>query len=138
LPWILASAALASKVQARRQAARYFAGFAAAAVLIAAGRHFPLHHLFYHLPVFNGFRTWVRFLCQFSFALCVLAALGWEALREEGGRARRVALIAAGLLVLVAMIALANTSSMAASGAARLAAKTARRPRISPCSSSRS
>lgn len=77
LPWFLALGA------ARRRESRRFVLFffclALVSFLIALGRWTPLHLLFYRLPIFSGFRTWARFLCLFTFSLCVLAARGWDA-----------------------------------------------------------
>ncbi|HXB97413.1 MAG TPA: hypothetical protein VNZ54_05125 [bacterium] len=90
LPWALAFAAVAAwwaapgpwRDRLRRPQA-FFLGLAAFSFLAGVGRYFPLHHLFFHLPVYNGFRTWTRFLCLMTFSVCVLAGFGWDALRAE-------------------------------------------------------
>ena len=98
----------------------FFAGLAVFSFLAGIGKHFPLHYLFYHLPIYNGFRTWTRFLCLLTFSVSVLSAYGWDALFSElhGERARRAALAFAGLALLVALGALAasEASVLASSG----------------------
>ena len=115
LPWALAAAglagawALAGARGVLRRPEAFFAGLAAFSFLAAVGKHFPLHLLFYHLPVFNGFRTWVRFLCLLTLSVSVLAAFGWDALLSlswsaafKGGLAAVALGIGLGVLALVA------------------------------------
>lgn len=136
LPWVLAAAALlpgAWRGQPRPAQAplgRRIEGFllllALFAFLSALGGHFPLHHLYYRLPVFNGFRSWTRFLALLTVALCVLAALGWDRLQRpdgQGAAARRGALAAAGLALLLALLALGLAPSSVARSSQALAQK---------------
>jgi hypothetical protein len=129
LPWFLAFAALAAAWVKESWRARlrrpegFFLGLAVFSFLAGIGKHFPLHLLFYHLPVYNGFRTWTRFLNLLTFAVCVLGAFGWEALvRLEGealARALRGARLFAALAVAAAFFALeAATGSVQAAAAA--------------------
>lgn len=113
LPWMLAAAALGAVCHSEpwrerlRRPEAFFALLAAFAFLAGIGKHFPLHHLFYRLPVYSGFRTWTRFLCFLTFGVSVLAAFGWDALLRDGAeRARRWALYFAGFALLVALGAL--------------------------------
>jgi hypothetical protein len=91
LPWMLAFAALAAAWRSESWRARlarpeaYFLGLAVFSYLAGIGKHFPLHHLFFHLPVYNGFRTWTRFLNLLTFAVCLLGAYGWDALLKLEG-----------------------------------------------------
>jgi hypothetical protein len=130
LPWALAFAALAAAWRSeswRRRLRRPEAFFLLLAVfsfLAGIGRHFPLHHLFYHLPVYNGFRTWTRFLCLLTFSVAVLAGFGWEALgREDSTRARRGALVFGALALLVALGALGLAEASVAKASALLVQK---------------
>jgi hypothetical protein len=97
LPWMLALAAAFGRE--RRRGFVFFAGLASFSFLAALGKWTPLHLVFYHLPVFSGFRTWARFLCLLTFSVCALAAMGWETLAKRspaGIPSRAVAL--AGLM----------------------------------------
>lgn len=129
LPWFLALAALAAawgseswKERLRRPEA-FFLLLAVFSFLAGIGKHFPLHQLFYRLPVYSGFRTWTRFLNILTFAVCVLMAFGWQALRDlEAERLKRAlrGAQAFGVLALAAaLLSLANAqgSVLAAAGA---------------------
>lgn len=126
LPWMLAFAAVAAAwrpeawAQRLRRPEAFFVGLAVFAFLAGIGKHFPLHHLFFHLPVYNGFRTWTRFLCFLTFSVCALAGFGWDALLgEASARARRAALYFALLALATAIgaLALAQSSIVAQSAA---------------------
>lgn len=132
LPWMLAAAALgaawAAAPGSRRLLARpeaFFAGLALFSFLAGIGKHFPLHLLFYHLPIYNGFRTWTRFLCLLTFSVSVLAAYGWDALTGDGdwAPAWRAALGLAAAAALIAVLALALAGGSVQAQAAELAQK---------------
>ena len=115
LAWALAAAALAGawtteawRARLRRPEA-FFLALALFSFLAGIGKYFPLNLVFYHLPVYNGFRSWTRFLTLLTAAFCVLAALGWDALfRAEGAeRARKAARVWGGLAVAAALFAMA-------------------------------
>ena len=95
LPWALAAAALAAAWSAgsKHRVEWFFSGLAVFSFLAGIGKYFPLHHLFFHLPIYSGFRTWTRFLCLMTFSVCVLGGLGWDALfAERSPQARKAAL----------------------------------------------
>jgi hypothetical protein len=130
LPWLLAAAALVGAWRSEAWSARlrrpegFFALLLLFAFLAGIGKHFPLHHLFYQLPLYNGFRAWTRFLVLLTLALCVLAALGWDRLfSEEPSRARRGALGFGALALLLALLALGTSRSAVMASAAGLAQK---------------
>lgn len=115
-PWALAAAAFA--VRGRKDP--WVGGMlvlAAAAFILAIGPATPLPYLLHPLPVISGFRYWSRILCLFSFAICTLAAMGWDDLTERHPRALR----GAGILILVGLAA-AGFAWWAAPGSAAQAA----------------
>ena len=52
------------------------------AVVFMLGEHTPLYRLVYRVPVLNLFRIPSRHVFEWSFALAMLAAYGWDALRK--------------------------------------------------------
>ncbi|HYY42714.1 MAG TPA: hypothetical protein VE775_08300, partial [Pyrinomonadaceae bacterium] len=50
------------------------------AFVLLLGGHTPLYGLLYRVPVFNLFRRPSRYVCEWTFALSILAAYGWDAL----------------------------------------------------------
>jgi hypothetical protein len=106
LPWVLAAAALAASLGQRRSPERFFAVLALASFAVAAGKYLPLHHLFFHLPVYSGFRSWTRALCLLTLSISLLAGFGWDQLWLGSERARRGALAALGLIAICALFAL--------------------------------
>jgi hypothetical protein len=129
LPWALAFAAVAAWwadrsapwAQRLRRPELFFVGLAVFSFLAGIGRYFPLHHLFFHLPIYNGFRTWTRFLCLMTFSVCVLAAFGWEALLDArswtGAWKGALAFAALAFVAALAALAQAGPSLAASSGA---------------------
>ncbi len=129
LPWALAVSALAAAWPNKRKSPELFLlGLAVFSFLAGIGKHFPLHHLFYQLPVFNGFRTWTRFLCLLTFAVSALAALGWDALSTSlSERARRGALVTAAIVLFVALFSLVAADNQGPGDARSLAHESALR-----------
>jgi hypothetical protein len=130
LPWMLAFAGAAVltlrtgwRTRLRRPEA-FFLLLAAFSFLSGIGKYFPLHLLYYHLPVYSGFRTWTRFLCLMTFSVSVLAAYGWDALMDGDPTpwtaARRAALAFVILALLCSAAALGAAQSSVASSAAGL------------------
>jgi len=101
LPWALAAAAL-SALWRREILVRWMAGVALAAFFFAQGRWVPFYPLFHALPVFSGFRLWFRILFLLTFAVCTLAAYGWDAL--VGGTDRPAALRGAAVFLALAAL----------------------------------
>lgn len=85
LPWALAAGALAAP---RRSGARaqWLAILGLAAFALALRPWSPLQALAFHLPVFNRFQNWTRVLFLAAFAVCALAAFGWDALLSFSSR----------------------------------------------------
>lgn len=105
LPWALAAVAPFAAAGKGKGIERFLLGLVVFSFLAGIGKHFPLHHVFYHLPVYNGFRTWTRFLCLLTFGVCALAGLGWDRLPQDG--ARKAGLGVAAFMAVVALLSLA-------------------------------
>ncbi|HEY0099420.1 MAG TPA: hypothetical protein VGB76_10770, partial [Pyrinomonadaceae bacterium] len=74
-------AALTIDVQAGTDARVFFwAATALVAVLLMLGGNTPLYRALHQVPVFNLFRRPSRHVFEWTFALSVLAAYGWDAL----------------------------------------------------------
>ncbi len=85
----------------------------AAALLLALGRHTPLHQLFYHvLPGFSAFRGASKFLFFGSLFLALLAGMGADRILRRQFPAPALAVIGlvAGAILLVAGLVLGNQS----------------------------
>ncbi|HEX8069128.1 MAG TPA: YfhO family protein [Pyrinomonadaceae bacterium] len=83
-PLALLLALIAAFASVRPRATRTHVTFwlatAAASVVLILGRHTPLYGLLYHVPVVNSFRVPSRHAFEWTFAVAVLAAYGWDAL----------------------------------------------------------
>ena len=116
LPWALAAAGVAA-LWARERRVRWMAGLGLAALFFAQRDWTPFYGLFRHLPVLNGFRIWSRILFLATFAVCTLAAYGWDALqdpaRQRRARQGALALVAAAAAVAGAAWALAGDRALA-------------------------
>jgi hypothetical protein len=106
LPWALAAAAL-SALWRKEALVRWMAGLALAALFFAQREWTPFYALFHSLPVFSGFRLWFRILFLCTFAVCTLAAYGWDALQNalDGPKALRGAWVFVALALLTAALA---------------------------------
>jgi hypothetical protein len=118
LPWVLATAALWRLGWKGRRPERFFAGLALAAFAVAVGKYLPLHHLFFHLPVYSGFRSWTRALCLLTFSVSILAGFGWDQLWVGSAQARQGVLVALGLIAAVALLAMAYAPAWSQKAAA--------------------
>jgi hypothetical protein len=72
----------------RRRDARVFYWLATAVVAWALmlGDYTPLSRLLYHVPLVNLFRSPVRHVFEWSFAVAILSAYGWDALSAWSAR----------------------------------------------------
>jgi hypothetical protein len=88
---LLAALAVARALRGRRPRARvlFWLGAAVLSWLLMLGGSTPLYRALYHVPVFNLFRYPSRHAYEWSFALSVLAAYGWDALTALAARRRR-------------------------------------------------
>jgi hypothetical protein len=102
LPWALAFGAL-SALWRRERVVRWMAALAVAAFFLAQIRGRFFYGVFQHLPLVSGFREWRRILFLVGFAVCSLAAHGWDALRTE--RTRSAALLGTALFGAAALLA---------------------------------
>ena len=68
----------------------FWLGVAAVAWLLMLGSNTPLHRVVYHTPLLNKFRVPSRHTFEWTFALAVLAAYGWDALGRWLGEPRRL------------------------------------------------
>ncbi len=129
LPWVLAAAAVAARWRPSTGSGlgpvRFFAFLAIASFLIGIGKWTPIHHLFYRLPIYSGFRTWTRFLCLLTFAVSALAAVGWDELVSGArrGAALKGALGLCALALVAAFACLAAADGAASASAQALASK---------------
>ena len=94
LPLALALAVVAVFAYARRSSERdprilFWMGLAAVSVLLMLGEYTPFYRLIYHLPLLNRFRVPSRHTFEWTFAIAVLAAYGFEIL-ADGVRRRRL------------------------------------------------
>ncbi|HXB96777.1 MAG TPA: hypothetical protein VNZ54_01915, partial [bacterium] len=87
LPLALAAAALAG-LWARERRVRWLAWLSLAALFLAQREWTPFEWAIQHLPVLRGFRFWSRILFLDTFAVCALAAYGWDQMRDGPGRRR--------------------------------------------------
>ena len=60
---------------------------AVAAVALMLGKHTPLYLGLYQVPVFNLFRVPARHAFEWTFAVSILSAYGWDALSASSGKA---------------------------------------------------
>jgi hypothetical protein len=94
LAFLLAISACAAMLRRRgagHRDARAFFWLAVALVawVLMLGINTPFHHLVFRIPVINSFRVPSRHALEWTFAVAVLAAYGWDALAHLI-RARRV------------------------------------------------
>ncbi|MCA1568435.1 MAG: YfhO family protein [Acidobacteria bacterium] len=86
----------------------FWLGVAVVAWLLMLGGNTPLHHVVYRTPLLNKFRVPSRHTFEWTFALAVLAAYGWDALDARLGETRhllRGRRFAIELFVIVSLIA---------------------------------
>jgi len=95
----------------RRRLAWFWGGVAALALVLAVGAHLPFgfNHLLYRVPGYNLFRCSYRHLCEFSFAIAVLAGLGVNYLVKTDRALARQALNR-GILAMTALVTVATAA----------------------------
>ncbi len=80
----------------------FWTGVAIFAWLLMLGGHTPIYHLLYQAPILNLFRRPSRYAFEWTFAISLLAAYGWDSLgiwlksqgiRKDRSRGRRLILI---------------------------------------------
>src|SRR5205085_954024 len=89
--------------------ARFWLVAAGLAFIFMLGAHTPLYRLAYRVPVLNLFRVPERLTFVWTFAISVLAAYGWDALRNTYAARRRIAAAASEhrrIFIAVALLAL--------------------------------
>jgi hypothetical protein len=94
-PLALLLAALTCVAALRRRATTdariyFWLGVAVVAWLLMLGSNTPLHHVVYRTPLLNKFRVPSRHTFEWTFALAVLAAYGWDALDARLGETRHL------------------------------------------------
>jgi len=89
----------------RRRLTWFWAGVAVVALTLAVGAYLPfgLNHLLYRVPIYNLFRCSYRHLCEFSFAVAVLAGFGVNYIVEMERAQTRQAL-KRGILAMTALV----------------------------------
>jgi hypothetical protein len=122
LPWALAAAA-AFALWRREARVRWMAALALTAFFFAQRQWTPFYALFHCLPVLSGLRIWKRILFLLTFAVCTLAAYGWDALRTDSSRkaALRGAALFSALALGVAALAWVLAPTQAAADAPHMA-----------------
>jgi len=93
-PLVLLLAAVICAASVRRRETTdvrlyFWFGVAVVAWLLMLGSNTPLHRVVYHTPLLNKFRVPSRHTFEWTFALAVLAAYGWDALGRWLGEPRR-------------------------------------------------
>jgi hypothetical protein len=83
-PLVACLAATAVVCAVRARAGRdprifFWLAVALVAFILLLGGHTPLYRLLYRVPVFNLFRRPTRYACEWTFAVSILAAYGWDA-----------------------------------------------------------
>ncbi|MGH7442732.1 MAG: YfhO family protein, partial [bacterium] len=100
LPLCLAAGGL-SALWKRDTRVRWLALLSLTAFFFAQSRWTPFYAVFRHLPVVPGFRIWYRILFLNTFAICILAALGFDALISTSTRRKALR----GALIFLALAA---------------------------------
>ncbi|HYO99314.1 MAG TPA: YfhO family protein [Pyrinomonadaceae bacterium] len=120
LVFLLALLACATALRRRREGrdARIFFWLAVAvtAWVLMLGSNTPFHHVVFRVPVVNSFRVPSRHALEWTFALAVLSAYGWDALAALT-RARRAKIRATGRRrgeLLIGWLALAAATTVGA------------------------
>jgi hypothetical protein len=83
----------------------FWSVIAVAALILMLGQHTPLYRLVYYTPLLNRFRIPSRHAFEWTFAVGVLAAYGWDAV-TEAVRARRLGVVRSSLLTREAAVVL--------------------------------
>ncbi len=120
---VLAIAAVVVAIRTSRRDARVFFWLAVAltAWVLMMGANTPLYRVLYHIPVINSFRAPPRHAFEWSFAISILSAYGWDAAAPIFSRARMslsrlplkriifgLLLLAAGVVVYIVWLREAN------------------------------
>ena len=87
----------------------YWLAIALVACALMLGDYTPLNRLLYHVPLVNMFRAPARHVFEWSFAVAVLSAYGWDALSSWRARQpvvspRRKLVVSLAMLVLAAIV----------------------------------
>ncbi|MBP6823726.1 MAG: YfhO family protein [Acidobacteria bacterium] len=84
LPALLALVAIIALVKRGNREVRLLFWLVAAAVyfVLMLGNNSPVYRLLYHVPVLNLFRFPARHAFEWTFALAILAAFGWDRIAE--------------------------------------------------------
>lgn len=109
---LLAVAAIPSLFKSSRRDWRvlFWLAVAGLGLLMMLGDHTPLYRLLYRVPLVNLFRVPSRHAFEWTFALAMLAAYGWDAanefcLRRAGARIRRADAVIGGVLMAICAVA---------------------------------
>jgi hypothetical protein len=81
----------------------FWAGVVVVSVMLSLGAATPLATVIYHVPGYNSFRCPARHLVELALAVAVLAGCGLAAVQRAGAGARRLA-IGAAAITLVLMV----------------------------------
>ncbi len=109
LALLLAVCALVCAGRGRTRDARlwFWLVVAVCAFLLTLGTNTPLYRLVYHVPVVNSFRVPSRHTFEWSLAVSLLAAYGWDTVADHFARGRSTGTRALRLDLLVALALLA-------------------------------
>ncbi len=92
---------LLALVGASRRRGWVLAGLAASALVLALAMGNPIYELLRFLPGFRDFRVPARYVFLFTFAMAMLAGLGWDTLASWRHLAGRRALVVAALVAIL-------------------------------------
>lgn len=67
----------------------FWLAFAVVAFILMLGSHTPLYRLVYHVPVLNSFRVPSRHTFEWTFAISILSAFGWDIVADYCERRRK-------------------------------------------------
>ncbi len=94
----------------------FWAAVAIIAWILMLGTSTPVHWLLYHVPVFNSFRAPARHAFEWTFAIAILSAYGWDAAESlftsaqrsigKSDNARIILVVALLLLTLLVLVLL--------------------------------
>jgi hypothetical protein len=106
---ILAFVAVAIAIRRREPHTLFWTAMALLALLLMPGRNTPLYSLVHHVPFVNQFRVPPRHAAEWTLAVAILGARGWDLVAERlatMGGGRGFGRTAAGALLVVLAVAL--------------------------------
>ena len=96
LAFVMVLLAIVAAVRRRIYRERFFFWLIVAVIawLLLLGSNTPVHRLVYHVPIINGFRIPARHTFEWTLAISVLAAYGWDSVEDYFRQRRKRAMTA--------------------------------------------